>query len=130
MRMAGMRMGLRLLWVGLLCACSAGDVGWVPAPQSWQDITITMETQPAPIRQGMNEFILIANHQQRGFINDLLVEVHTEDSGWKQAIPDGALGVFRKALLVRDVHNDHLYVRLTRGGKHGEMVFAFAPEKP
>jgi len=131
MSMIKMSTGLRLMWVGLLlCSCSADEGGWSPAPQSWQDITITMETQPAPIRQGMNEFILIANHQQRGFINDLMVEVHTEDSAWKQAIPDGALGVFRKALPVRDVYNDHLYVRLTRGGQHGEMTFNFAPEKP
>jgi len=126
-----MRTGLHLIWITLLlCACTADVSGWSPAPQSWQDITISMETQPTPIRQGMIEFILIANHQQRGFINDLLVEVHTEDSAWKQAMPDGALGVFRKALPVRDVHNDHLYVRLTRGGQHGEMVFAFAPKKP
>lgn len=91
---------------------------------------MSIETQPTPIRQGMNEFILIANHQQRGFVNDLLVEVHTEQSGWKQAIPDGALGVFRKALPVQNVQHDHLYVRLTRRGKHHEMIFSLAPVQP
>lgn len=135
MRMMHMRTGLCLMWVGLLlCSCSADEGGWSPAPQAWQDITISMETQPTPVRQGMNEFLLIANHQQRGFVNDLLVEVHTDHSAWKQAIPDGALGVFRRALPVRDVHNDHLYVRLTRRGQHGEMKFELAqpaaPTKP
>lgn len=112
----------------LLTACSGsnGEL-WMPAPQSWQDVTIRIETRPAPIRQGMNEFILIANHQQRGFVNDLLVEVHTEQSGWKQAMPDGALGVFRRALPVKDVQHDHLFVRLSRRGQHGEMVFALSP---
>jgi len=131
MAMKRMRTNLYVIWAAvLLCSCSAGDGGWSPAPQSWQDITIRMETQPAPIRPGMVEFILIANHQQRGFINDLLVEVHTGHAAWEQAMPDGALGVFRKALPVRDVRNGHLYVRLTRGGQHGEMTFAFAPKQP
>ena len=114
----------------LLTGCSAEQVSWAPPPQSWQDTTIRMESQPSPVRLGMNEFILIASHQQRGFVNDLLVEVHTENSGWKQAMPDGALGVFRRALPVRDVQRDHLYVRLTRRGQHGEMIFPLAPEQP
>ncbi len=125
-----MRLCLLMLAGLLLSSCSADEENWLPAPQSWQDITIRMETQPTPIQQGMNEFILIANHQQRGFVNDLLVEVHTEHSGWKQAMPDGALGVFRRALPVKDVLHDHLYVRLTRRGQHSEIVFAFAPAQP
>ncbi|MFQ5344672.1 MAG: hypothetical protein ACE5DZ_01780 [Mariprofundus sp.] len=120
-----------LLLAGLLLySCSADQDIWLPAPQSWQDITIRMETRPMPIRKGMNEFILIANHQQRGFVNDLLVEVHTEHSSWKQAMPDGALGVFRRALPVENVLHDHLYVRLTRRGQHYEMIFPFAPAQP
>ncbi len=122
---------MRHFWIAgallLLAACSNGEPAWSPAPQSWQDVTIRIESRPTPVRQGMNEFILIANHQQRGFVNDLLVEVHTEASGWKQAMPDGALGVFRRALPVRDTQHDHLYVRLTRNGQQGEVVFALAP---
>jgi len=126
-----MRMYPCLILAGLLLsACSADEHAWSPAAQSWQDMSIRVETQPSPVRQGMNEFILIANRQQRGFVNDLLVQVRTEDSGWRQAIPDGALGVFRKALPVRDVQNDHLYVRLTRRGRQGEMTFALAPPPP
>jgi len=119
---------LLFLGVMLLSGCSGeNEQIWSPQPQSWQDVTIRIETRPAPIRQGMNEFILIANHQQRGFVNDLLVEVHTEQGSWKQAMPDGALGVFRRALPVHDIRHDHLFVRLSRGGEHGEMVFALAP---
>jgi len=124
-----MRLLFGVLLAFFLSACSGDEQGWLPAPQTWQDITMRFETQPAPIRKGMNEFILIANHQQRGFVNDLLVEVHTEHSGWKQAMPDGALGVFRRALPVGDVQHDHLYVRLTRGDQHGEMTFALAPKQ-
>ncbi len=121
---------LMLMGFLLLSSCSANEAAWSSAPQSWQDITIRIETQPTPIRRGMNEFLLIADHQQRGFINNLLVEVRTENSDWKQAIPDGALGVFRRALPVQNVQNEHLYVRLIRDGQHGEMTFLLAPKKP
>jgi len=118
-----------LLLAVLVCtSCSGGDSSWISAPQNWKDVSISIETEPAPVRQGMNEFILIANHQQRGFINDLLVMVRTESSDWEQAMPDGALGVFRRALPVQDIQHDHLYVRLTRRGEHGEMTFALAPK--
>lgn len=126
-------MGWRLLMLAgvfLLSSCSADESAWSPAPQSWQDITIRVETQPTPVERGMNEFLLIADHQQRGFINNLLVEVRTESSDWKQAMPDGALGVFRRALQVRHVQREHLYVRLIRDGQHGEMTFPLAPKKP
>ncbi|WP_018294107.1 hypothetical protein [Mariprofundus ferrooxydans] len=112
-----------------LAACSEGPPAWAPAPETWQDLTIRMETRPVQVRHGMNEFLLIASHQQRGFINNLLVQVRTESSGpgWKQAIPDGALGVYRRALPVNDVAGEHLYVRLTRNGQHGEMTFPLSP---
>ena len=89
-----------------------------------------IETRPTVIRPGMNEFLVIANRQQRGFTSDLMVDVRTEHSGgWKQAMPDGALGVYRKALPVSDIQNEHLYVRLQRRGEHAELVFALAPSK-
>ena len=108
----------------LLAGCSEAPVWQAPA-QRWQDLTIHVETRPEVIVPGMNEFLLIANHQQRGFINDLLVEVRTPHSHWQQAIPDGALGVFRRALPVdaEDIRHGRLYVRLTRNGKHGELSF-------
>ncbi|WP_238701329.1 hypothetical protein [Mariprofundus erugo] len=107
----------------LLVSCSADETAWSPQPQPWEDLTIRVETRPVQPRLGMNEFLLIANHQQRGFINNLLVEVRTTESDWKQAMPDGALGVFRRALPVADLQHDQLFVRLTRDGRHGEMTF-------
>jgi len=126
-----MRWGLLMMsGVFLLSSCSSNEAAWSSAPQRWQDITIRIETQPTPLRRGMNEFLLIADHQQRGFINNLMVDVRTENSAWKQAIPDGALGVFRRALPVGNVQREHLFVRLSRDGQHGEMTFPLAPKKP
>jgi hypothetical protein len=114
------------LW---LVACSADEQAWSPPGQVWDDIAIRIETRPTVVVPGMNEFLVIANRQQRGFSADLVVDVRTENSNWKQAMPDGALGIFRRALPVRDVHTDHLYVRLHRKGEQREMVFALAPEQ-
>lgn len=118
-----------LACVLLLAACSPDEQAWAPAPQAWQDLTIRVETRPERVREGMNEFLVIANRQQRGFTSDLMVDVRTDASGWKQAMPDGALGVYRRALPVRDVVHDHLYVRLKRRQQQGELVFALSPQK-
>jgi len=109
-----------------ISACSSEEGAWAPSAQGWQDMSIRAETRPSVLRPGMNEFLVIANRQQRGFTSDLMVDVRTEHSNWKQAMPDGALGVYRRALLVKDVQHDHLYVRLQQKGKHGELVFSLA----
>ncbi|MDQ6991958.1 MAG: hypothetical protein Q9M31_00655 [Mariprofundus sp.] len=116
---------LLLLPVLMMLSCSAGKDVWQAAPQMWQELTLRVETRPESVSTGMNEFLIIAGHQQRGFINNLLVEVRTDSSGatWKQAMPDGALGVFRRALPVKDPQHEHLYVRLTRHHQHGELTF-------
>ncbi len=122
----------RMFWLGALLAllmlsgCSSEEGAWTPEAQAWQDMSIRAETRPTVLRPGMNEFLVIANRQQRGFTSDLMVDVRTEHSGWKQAMPDGALGVYRRALPVKDVQHDHLYVRLQRKGERGEMVFPLA----
>jgi hypothetical protein len=116
--------------VPLLLISCADENTWAPPAQKWQDLSVRIETRPTVIRPGMNEFLVIANRQQRGFTSDLMVDVKTERSGgWKQAMPDGALGVYRKALPVSDIQNEHLFVRLQRGGVHGELVFALASPK-
>ncbi|MDX8406147.1 MAG: hypothetical protein R8K50_08370 [Mariprofundus sp.] len=124
-----MRYLITVICLSLLTACSPDESVWQAEPQLWQELTMRVETRPEQAMQGMNEFLVIAGHQQRGFINNLLVEVRTENSGWKQAMPDGALGVFRRALPVKDVSRDHLYVRLTRKGQQGELIFPLSKDE-
>jgi len=119
-----------VLLIPLLFLSCADENAWAPQAQSWQDLSIRIETRPTVIRPGMNEFLVIANRQQRGFTSDLMVDVRTELSGaWKQAMPDGALGVYRRALPVKDVQREHLYVRLQRKGEDGELIFSLAPTR-
>ncbi len=111
----------------LLSACSSQDV-WMPEPQPWDEFSIHYETRPEAVGPGMNEFLIIVNREGRRHIPDLLVHIRTDGSKWRQAIPDGALGVYRRALLVGDIHTDRLQVRLRYHGKQGELTFALAPQ--
>jgi len=111
----------------LLSACSSGDV-WMPEPQLWDEFSIHYETRPEAVRPGMNEFLIIVNRDGKRHIPDLLVHIRTNASKWRQAIPDGALGVYRRALPVGDIHVDQLHVRLRYHGKEGELTFALAPQ--
>ncbi|MDX8401186.1 MAG: hypothetical protein R8K47_00995 [Mariprofundaceae bacterium] len=118
-----------LLLLGLLVGCQ-GEPGWSPPAQRWQDLTHRIETRPSPVAaNGMNEFLVMADRPQKGFFNDLLVKVRTEGSEWRQAMPDGALAVFRRALPVGDPRRDRLHVLLIRNGERGELVFPLAPER-
>ncbi|MDQ6966367.1 MAG: hypothetical protein Q9M23_05545 [Mariprofundaceae bacterium] len=122
-----MKRGMLIGFVLLLAACSPDVPEWTAPQQAWNDLAIRIETRPTVVRPGMNEFLVIANRKQRGFSSDLMVDVRTENSPWKQAMPDGALGIYRRALPVKDVQHDHLYVRLVRQGEQHEMIFELAP---
>jgi len=116
---------LGVLW---LAACSSSDGGWLAPAQSWQDMRVHVETRPVQVRTGMNEFLVIVDRKQRGFSSDLMVKVRTEYTGWKQAMPDGALGIYRRALPVKDVRHDHLFVEIHRQHEKTSMIFDLAPE--
>jgi hypothetical protein len=112
---------------GLLPSCTSESV-WVAEPQVWGEFSIHFETRPEHIRAGMNEFLIIVNRKGKRHIPDLMVHIRTDSSQWKQAIPDGALGVYRRAILVGDVHQDKLYLKLKYHGKEGELSFDLSPK--
>jgi len=119
----------RSFLVVLLClfsSCSAPDV-WTAKAQQWGEFDIHIETRPEVLRKGMNEFLLIVNRKGKRHIPDLLIQIRTPSSGWKQAMPDGALGIYRRALLVNDMKHDQLYVRLSYHGQEGALTFDLFP---
>ncbi|MDQ6950347.1 MAG: hypothetical protein Q9M26_01625 [Mariprofundales bacterium] len=126
-----MRWSLLLLpllfgWSLLLNGCDEKPA-WIAPTQKWQDFSLHVETRPTTLLPGMNEFLVMASRQQHGFVNDLVVHIRTTSSRWRQAIPDGALGVYRRALPVRDLKHGQLFVRLDKDGTLGELVFPLAP---
>jgi len=87
-----------LLMLGLLSACGGEQVSVTP-PQKWQDAEVRVETRPNPPRAGMNECLVIVTGEHGKPIFDLVVSLRTSDlDPWKQAIQDGQVGVYRRAV--------------------------------
>lgn len=99
----------------VLSACT-GDAGDARLPsQQWDDISVTVEFRPAPLRPGMNEFIVLATYPDRRAAHDMIVSLRSRpDVPWQQTIQDGNIGVYRRAVpLIAGPQT--LYVHLRRG---------------
>lgn len=106
----------------LLAACS-GSVPSMPA-QAWEDVQIKVETRPPRLEKGMNEFIVIANRGKAKPAYDLIVSLAINDTErWHQAIQDGHVGAYRRALRVTDPASDVLFVRIERDNRQGILRF-------
>lgn len=120
------RMMLKKFIIGMfllgVSACG-GDNRSTFSPQQWQDLTVTIETQPAPVRPGMNEFLVIISN--KGFIpkKDFVVSLRFSTADpWRQAIQDGNIGVFHKAMMVAPSHTT-LFVNIRRKGVETTLLF-------
>jgi hypothetical protein len=114
----------------LLSACE-GPVPEMPA-QTWKGIRIQIETRPPQLGIGMNEFLVVASRGTgRGIpAHDLIVSLAVNDTGhWEQAIQDGFVGVYRRAMRVPDPASDVLLVRIEHGGDSGILRFPLNEQK-
>lgn len=115
------QLGITAVLCLLLTACGAESR--LPT-QVWQDVTVGLETRPAPVVAGMNEFLVSAVRASGAAEYNLLVYIRMDDDQpWVQAIQDGHTGVFRRAVAVRGDAPHVLRVRLVREGQ--EVVLAF-----
>lgn len=112
----------------LLAACAREDASPYPS-QSWEDVVVGLETRPLRIdAAGMVEFLVIATRGPRRPAHNLLVTLRIDDEGnWHQAIQDGHLGVYRRALPVPDPERDVLSVRIQYDNREGILRFPLAP---
>lgn len=112
--------------ITLLLAGCGGEPPLRFGPQTWQDISVFVETRPSPPRAGMNEFLVVATRKDRSHAWQLIVSLRTNPADdWRQAIQDGHVGVYRKALPVEDPAVDVLYLQVLdkRSGQTGELRF-------
>jgi len=118
-----MRRSLELLFLlALLAGCSKDGVDELP-PQQWRQLNIAVQTHPAPVAVGMNEFVVIVSQRGVRPRYDYLVSIRTDSSDpWKQTIQDGEIGVFRRALLVRPGQS-MLQVRIKYNKEEGILHF-------
>ena len=92
-----------LVLSGLLMLALAGcgsDEGQIQIPaQRWNDMDVRVETHPNPPVAGMSEIVSIVTGPRGRPISDLLVSYRASDEmPWVQAIQDGKIGVYRRAV--------------------------------
>lgn len=112
----------------VLAMVGCGEAPELLPAQSWAGIEIQVETRPPLVESGMNEFLIIATRERRKPAHDLVVSLRVDDDGrWQQAIQDGHVGVYRRALPVRDPARATLHVRLQQGSQEGQLRFELGP---
>ncbi|NOY72163.1 MAG: hypothetical protein GXP14_07265 [Gammaproteobacteria bacterium] len=108
----------------ILTSCSLSGTGMYPQ-QTWKDLTIHVETRPAPLIKGTNEFLVYATINARQPGSDLIVSIKERGSKkWHQAIQDGHVGVYRRAILIQNPKTNVLQVRIKRDKEVGLLEFA------
>jgi hypothetical protein len=114
----------------IVASCGREPMGVMPA-KTWEDITIQVETRPPLLEKGMNEFLVIATKLDRRPAHNLLVSLRiNEDGQWHQAIQDGEVGVYRRAINTAMPKTDVLFVRIARDNREGIFEFPLAEQKP
>ena len=111
----------------LLVSCSQSKPITL-GPQQWQGTIIIVEVRPGPqVLKGMNEFIVIATKKARTPVSDLIISLRTNETDpWKQAIQDGHIGAYRRAVNVNDPLKDILSVQIRKDDETHVLKFPLA----
>jgi hypothetical protein len=115
---------LLLLLASTLSACGGGsEQNSIPA-QHWKEMDVRIETHPNPPLPGMSEIVVIVTGAHGRPIQDLTVSLRGKDSmQWVQAIQDGLIGVYRRAVDLGDGDSVVLQVQLRRGSDENVLLF-------
>lgn len=109
--------------LSLLSACGGVQTDDAP-PQRWQDYVVRVDSRPSPPRAGMNEILVMITDTKSRAGEDMIVSLRTSDRDkWIQAIEDGGLGVYRRAVVMEPGERSVLQVRLDRKGSQTVLRF-------
>lgn len=112
----------------IVLGCTDSNTPSLP-PKVWEDVTVRVESRPPVVQQGMNEFLIIATYKGVGPAADLVVSLRMDDEDrWHQAIQDGHMGVYRRAIIVPDPNSSVLSVRVRykKTDQQGVLKFPLA----
>lgn len=113
-----------VLAVAGLVACSGRTTSSPIPPQHWKDSVIRIETHPDPPLPGMSEIVVIVTGPRGKPTGDLIVSLRgNEDAPWVQAIQDGFIGVYRRAVDIGEGDSAVVQVRLQRGAEQQVLRF-------
>jgi len=108
-----------------LVACSDGGVeSNAIAVQHWKDSDVRIETHPNPPLAGVSEIVIIITGPHGRPIPDFTVSLRGNDSmPWVQAIQDGMIGVYRRAVDIGEGKEVTLQVRLQQGTEQKVLLY-------
>jgi hypothetical protein len=106
---------LTLLATGLAACSNGSETISIPA-QHWNEMIVRIETHPNPPLAGMSEIVVIVTGPHGKPAGDLTVSLRGNESmSWVQAIQDGFIGVYRRAVDIGDGETAEVQVRLQQG---------------
>jgi hypothetical protein len=114
---------LILLAAGLAACNNGNETADIPA-QHWNEMVVRIETHPNPPLAGMSEVVVIITGPHGKPAGDLTVSLRGVDSlPWVQAIQDGFIGVYRRAIDLGDGKTAVVQVRLQQGEAQKILLF-------
>jgi hypothetical protein len=114
-----------------LSACGGSEPAAEIPAQKWQDADVRVESRPSPPKPGMNEILVMVTGERGRPVYDLVVSLRTDDNdAWKQAIQDGRVGVYRRAVEVRPGARSTLQVQIRRNDAESVLRFPLALDRP
>ena len=114
---------LSLLAMGL-AACNDGAAAPSIPPQHWKEMVVRIETHPNPPLAGMSEIVVIITGPHGRPAGDLIVSLRgSESAPWVQAIEDGFIGVYRRAVDIGEGKTGGVQVRLQQGAEQKVLFF-------
>ena len=121
-----MKIKIKYLWPTLLLmlsACGEGADADIPV-QKWQNLVVQVETRPSPPETGMDEILVVVTDEHGRPGNGLVVSLRSSDQDrWVQAIEDGGLGVYRRAVELAPGERSVLQVQLKNKDTKGPLRF-------
>ncbi len=112
-----------LALIGAMAGCGGDHTAELP-PQKWSDMEVRVEPRPNPPHPGMNEFLVMVTDRRGRPAYDLIISLRTDDQDeWKQAIEDGQVGVYRRAVRVGTGVRSVLQVHMKRNGTEDTLYF-------
>jgi len=112
-----------LLCTLALCACGRSAESTAIGTQPWGAYEVSVEIRPSPPRPGHNEVVVIVSGEHHRPIYDALVSLRAQASDpWVQAIEDGHVGVYRRAVKFMGGPATTLEVQLQRSEESSAVL--------
>ena len=107
-----------------LSACGDGAQRVSIPVQHWKEMDVRIETHPNPPLAGMSEIVVIVTGLHGKPIPDMTVSLRGNDAmPWVQAIQDGYIGAYRRAIDIGSGDDALIQVRLQQGMEQKILLF-------